>query len=63
MTQNRDDPSLAPLAEIILQFPWGNYGLDDVGFIEPEYADYAWDLAAKIQEHFHKPLDATPTSG
>lgn len=38
----------ALVAKTIRKFDWGNYGLDEVGEIKAEYADYARDLAAQI---------------
>lgn len=48
MTKRSDDPKVMTIVEAILGFDWGNYGLDEVGEIEREYADYAWWLAKKI---------------
>ena len=36
------------IAGTIMNFDWGNYRLDEVGEIKPEFVDYAWDLAAEI---------------
>lgn len=48
MTTSSADPKVNLVAHVILEFAWHNYGLDDVGLIGEEYAEYAWDLAAQI---------------
>ena len=45
---DRHDPATAAVARVILDFDWHNYGLDEVGEIDEEYADYAWELAGAI---------------
>ena len=46
--QRSTDPLTVIVAETITGFNWGNYGLDDVGQIDPDDADYAWALAEQI---------------
>ena len=48
MVTNREDPMIIRVAETIMGFDWDSYRLDEVGQIKPEFADYAWDLAAEI---------------
>jgi hypothetical protein len=40
--------STEQIAEIIRTFDWYNYGLNNVGDIEPQYAEYATELAEQI---------------
>jgi hypothetical protein len=42
------DPRVHAIADVILDFPWWNYRLDEVSEIPREYADYAWHLAQAI---------------
>lgn len=45
---SQDDPRVAAAVRAILSFPWHNYGLDEVGGIDDEYAEYAAPLAHAV---------------
>jgi len=47
-TKRSDDIRVELAADVILDFDWHNYGLDEVGEVERQYADYARELAARI---------------
>lgn len=49
MSERRSDDVRVQLAvDVILDFDWYNYGLDEVGEVERQNADYAWELAERI---------------
>ena len=50
------DPRVRLVVKVILGFPWDDYGLDEVGEIKKEHADYARALAERIVSR----LDAAP---
>ena len=45
-----DERKVAEVARVIRDFHWFNYGLDEVGDIPEEQAEYATELARKIVE-------------
>jgi len=46
--KHSDDIRVDLAVDVILDFDWHNYGLDEVGEIERSNADYARELAARI---------------
>lgn len=48
MSQATAKQLVAAVTQVILDFDWGNYGLDEVGEIRPAEADYARALAEEI---------------
>jgi hypothetical protein len=48
MSQATTQQLIEATTKVILAFNWDNYGLDEVGQIDEEAADFARELAAEI---------------